>query len=434
MLLRALTTAWLSRSSSSKKGYGSSSIQGRRPNQEDRFCACEQLPGWSGCGYYAVYDGHGGHRAASFAAERMQGYLTRSKGFKAKDLLSALHQAFHDCETEFLQIAGREGLRDGTTAVVALVQDDCLHVSHVGDSRAVLCRASGRTQALTQDHKPELAPEKQRIEALGGFVSYIGCWRAMGILAMSRALGDLFLKPYVSAEPDVCRFELKETDEFIILASDGVFDVFDNETVVRIARSAPSPQDAADLLTSSAFHAGSLDNVTAMVVALRGYRPNGVTAASVAEPPSEGGVRDAIRRCTPLILGDAAKASDATRCALAPAPTQPTSVVRRMAPSSPLDSGIGSEVSASACAQTADSVAPMPPAAPAAATSDRSRLPCSVGAPPATTDASASFACERVSRQPSSMAASPPLGYSRLWRPKSRFDGLGWVDLLGVGA
>lgn len=46
-------------------------------------------------------------RAASFAAERMQGYLTRSKGFKAKDLLSALHQAFHDCETEFLQIAGR---------------------------------------------------------------------------------------------------------------------------------------------------------------------------------------------------------------------------------------------------------------------------------------------------------------------------------------
>lgn len=84
--------------------------------------------------------------------------------------------------------AEQEGLRDGTTAVVALVQDDCLHVSHVGDSRAVLCRASGRTQALTQDHKPELAPEKQRIEALGGFVSYIGCWRAMGILAMSRAL------------------------------------------------------------------------------------------------------------------------------------------------------------------------------------------------------------------------------------------------------
>jgi len=445
MLLRALTTAWLSRSPSTKKGYGSSSIQGRRPNQEDRFCACEQLPGMSGCGFYAVYDGHGGHRAASFAAERMQGYLTRSKGFKGKDLLSALQQAFHECETEFIQIAGREGLRDGTTAVVALVQDDCLHVAHVGDSRCVLGRAGGRTQGVTQDHKPELALEKQRIEALGGFVSYIGCWRAMGILAMSRALGDLFLKPYVSAEPDVCRYELNETDEFIILASDGVFDVFDNETVVRIARSAPSPQEAANLLTNSAFHAGSLDNVTAVVVALRGYRPNsGVAPASVAEPQcTQGGVRDAIRRCAPLILGDAAASSDAhasasgddVRCALTPSPTQRSSSARWMAPSSSLlCTGDRREASVSACAQTADAAMPTPAVASAATVSECARLPRPVGVPPIATDASASSACERVSGGPSSMAATPRVGYSRLWRPKSRFDGLGWIDLLGVAA
>jgi len=248
---------------------------------------CDQLPGGNSCGFYAVYDGHGGHRAASFAAEKMQHFLTRSSAFKGKDLAKALQQAFHVCETEFIQIAGREGLRDGTTAIVALVQDDALTVAHVGDSRGVLCRANGATEVITQDHKPELEAEKRRIEALGGFVSYIGCWRAMGILAMSRAIGDLFLKPYVSAEPDVSAVALDATDEFVILASDGVFDVFDNEQVVRIARSAGSPQEAANLLTSSAFHAGSLDNVTAIVVALRGYKPNAGTltaAASVAEP------------------------------------------------------------------------------------------------------------------------------------------------------
>jgi len=161
----------------------------------------------------------------------MQNFLTRSAAFKGKDLQKALRVAFHDCETEFIQIAGREGLRDGTTAVVALVQDDTLTVAHVGDSRGVLCRANGSAYALTEDHKPELEPEKKRIEALGGFVSYLGCWRAMGILAMSRALGDLFLKPYVSAEPDVVAMPLEPTDEFVILASDGVFDVFDNEQV-----------------------------------------------------------------------------------------------------------------------------------------------------------------------------------------------------------
>ena len=131
----------------------------------------------------------------------MQTFLTRSSAFKAGDLVKGLRQAFHDCEAEFIQVAGREGLRDGTTAVVALVQDDTLTIAHVGDSRAVLCRKNGKAEAITQDHKPELEAEKKRIEALGGFVSYLGCWRAMGILAMSRALGDLFLKPYVSAEP-----------------------------------------------------------------------------------------------------------------------------------------------------------------------------------------------------------------------------------------
>ena len=251
---------------------------------------CEELPGCSGCGFYAVYDGHGGHRAATFAAEKMQGFLVAAKAFKQRDLREALTQAFYDCESEFIQIAGREGLRDGTTAVVCLVEDKSLTVAHVGDSRGVLCRAGGRTVAITQDHKPELEPEKRRIEALGGFVSYIGCWRAMGILAMSRAIGDLFLKPYVSAEPDVSVLPLDATDEFVVLASDGVFDVFDNEQVVRIARSAGSPQEAANLLTHSAFHAGSLDNVTAVVVALRGYKPRGLgAAASVAEPSRAGG-------------------------------------------------------------------------------------------------------------------------------------------------
>lgn len=140
---------------------------------------------------------------------------------------------------------------------------------------------------MTQDHKPELESERKRIESLGGFVSYLGCWRAMGILAMSRAIGDLFLKPYVSPEPDVVSLPLDSTDEFLVLASDGVFDVFDNEQVVQIVASAASPEEAANLLTHSAFVAGSLDNITAVVVALRGYKPAGASAAITAPSRAE---------------------------------------------------------------------------------------------------------------------------------------------------
>ena len=83
----------------------------------------------------------------------------------------------------------------------------------------------GAAVPITNDHKPELTAERRRIESLGGFVSYIGCWRAMGILAMSRAIGDLFLKPYVSAEPEVSVVPVGASDEFVVLGSDGLWDV-----------------------------------------------------------------------------------------------------------------------------------------------------------------------------------------------------------------
>ena len=62
---------------------------------------------------------------------------------------TATWQAFHEVETDFLHIANREGLRDGTTAVVALVEESTLTIAHVGDSRGVLCRG-GNAVAMTQ--------------------------------------------------------------------------------------------------------------------------------------------------------------------------------------------------------------------------------------------------------------------------------------------
>lgn len=53
--------------------------------------------------------------------------------------------------------------------------------------------------------------------------------RVLGVLAMSRAIGDSYLKPYVSSEPEVTVTERTEEDEFLILASDGLWDVVTNE-------------------------------------------------------------------------------------------------------------------------------------------------------------------------------------------------------------
>ena len=115
--------------------------------------------------------------------------------------------------------------------------------------------------------------------------------RVLGVLAMSRAIGDSYLKPFVISEPEVTVTERTDEDECLILASDGLWDVVSNETacnVVRMCLRGNAPpggdgdgdvgggrgsdkacSDAAILLTKLALARQSADNVSVVVVDLR---------------------------------------------------------------------------------------------------------------------------------------------------------------------
>jgi protein phosphatase 2C len=124
----------------------------------------------------------------------------------------------------------------GSTAVVAVVAPRHLVVSNCGDSRAVLCRG-GAAIPLSSDHKPDRPDELERIQAAGGRVIFWDGARVFGVLAMSRAIGDSYLKPYVISDPEVRVLERKDgDDEFLILASDGLWDVVSNEVACNVVR------------------------------------------------------------------------------------------------------------------------------------------------------------------------------------------------------
>lgn len=121
-----------------------------------------------------------------------------------------------------------------------------LVVANAGDSRAVLCRANGATHALSEDHKPNSAIERGRIESAGGFIREVnGHFRINGNLNLSRAIGDLKYKQdeslpveaqIITAEPDIVVVNLREDDEFMVLACDGVWDLMSNEECVAFVR------------------------------------------------------------------------------------------------------------------------------------------------------------------------------------------------------
>lgn len=115
-----------------------------------------------------------------------------------------------------------------------------------------------------------------RIQQAGGFVSFNGVWRVAGVLATSRALGDLPLKEknFLIADPDILTFDLQELEpRFMILATDGLWDYFSNEEAVEFVLDRLSePHFGAKSLVLQAYYRGSLDNITVMVVDFQSMR------------------------------------------------------------------------------------------------------------------------------------------------------------------
>eukprot|EP00163_Fabomonas_tropica_P009034 TRINITY_DN18818_c0_g1_i1.p1 TRINITY_DN18818_c0_g1~~TRINITY_DN18818_c0_g1_i1.p1 ORF type:complete len:459 (+),score=97.61 TRINITY_DN18818_c0_g1_i1:198-1574(+) len=298
--------------------------EGRRDGMEDRHVILTNLRddlnldiNCAEMAFFGVYDGHGGTAAADYLADHLHHLLAQQPTFPT-DIPSAMKAAFKECDQAFLQIALQQDMRDGTTAIAAIIHRDVLHVANCGDCRGVLS-ANGEAVALSEDHRPNRNDEKDRIEAAGGWIvsrevlnvpmlyrlgleddddisddeleakcGLVTVSRVNGVLSMTRSLGDLLIKDkreetfgcefqgdIITADADIVSRQLQRTDEFMVLACDGLWDVESNQEVVDFVRKqladGLSPQQAADALISQAIDHGSLDNVTVVVVILNGF-------------------------------------------------------------------------------------------------------------------------------------------------------------------
>lgn len=246
--------------------FGMASVCGRRRDMEDAvsmhpsFCRREHDAA-AGLHYFGVYDGHGCSHVATQCKEKLH-EMVKEELLLDDDVGEApnssnwwkcvMDRSFTRMDKEV--VACNENVADnmtavscrcelqtpecdavGSTAVVAIVTPYKIVVANCGDSRAVLCR-NGKAVPLSTDHKPDRPDELSRIQAAGGRVIYWEGARVLGVLAMSRAIGDNYLKPYVSCEPEVTITERSEEDECLILASDGLWDVVSNNTACGVAR------------------------------------------------------------------------------------------------------------------------------------------------------------------------------------------------------
>lgn len=252
-------------------GYSVYSKRGKRGGVlEDRYAAVLGIHGDPKQAFFGVFDGHGGAGAAEFASTNLERNIMIEVSKRSDEIEEAVKEGYLATDSEFL----KKDIRGGSCCVTALVHKGDLVVSNAGDCRAVMSRG-GVAEALTVDHRPSLDEERERIESLGGYVDCChGVWRVHGSLAVSRAIGDRHLKQWVVAEPATKIFKIRPECEFLILASDGLWDNVSNQEAVDIVRSLcigvdkPETFSACRKLVDLSQTRGSLDDISIMVIQL----------------------------------------------------------------------------------------------------------------------------------------------------------------------
>lgn len=260
--------------------------------------------------FFGVYDGHGGDFCAKYAADNFHNELARAMADKfhdkrvseierrlsgsptstdstemseaENDVLS--EQDIEDCySTAFTRIDQELGEYDesstcGSTAVTCLIRKSrsrtTFHVANVGDSRAIFY-GDGKTSRLSVDHKATNEDEVKRIKALNGIIFNK---RVGGVVAVTRALGQADEKPYICSSPHVESVDVDcKDDAFLVLASDGVSDVFSDEEVTQFVRQHLARGETSLLvckrLLEEAKALGSTDNMTVVLIRFGQQQP-----------------------------------------------------------------------------------------------------------------------------------------------------------------
>jgi serine/threonine protein phosphatase PrpC len=259
--------------------------------------------------FAAVFDGHGGNLVSRFLKKRLYDEYSKilsSKHWEFRDdfadrnklrtpsvssHVASIRSAFEKIEQEVLEDDDMGHQGSTAVAVVVHVAEDghrTLLSANVGDSRAILSKRK-KAIDLTWDHKPNEERERARIFARGGEVEWDPHAQVHRVqhLSLSRAIGDRFAKPIVTADPEIRVFPVADgDDEFFLLASDGLWDVMTSQDVVDFVHSTLENENSnkqlrgdekaikmrvlykkmAKLVAEEALARGSSDNICVLLV------------------------------------------------------------------------------------------------------------------------------------------------------------------------
>ncbi|WOL03200.1 hypothetical protein Cni_G11920 [Canna indica] len=277
-----------------------------RPNQ-DSFFVKVQFQGNPELHLFGVFDGHGqyGAECAEFARDKLADILSGDPRLMENPVetfdsaFAATNSALHDSEID--------DRMSGTTAIVVLVRGDTLFVANVGDSRAVAGVCDGHravAEDLSRDQTPFRRDEYERAKLCGAMVLSFGqleghkdpniqtwgdedsdedddpprLWFPNAMhpgTAFTRSVGDSDAGSIgVIAVPEVKVMKITENHQFLVIASDGVFQFLSSQAVVDMVSSVADPRDACSTIVAESYKLWldrdyRTDDITVIIVQIK---------------------------------------------------------------------------------------------------------------------------------------------------------------------
>lgn len=210
---------------------------------------------------FIVADGMGGHQAGEVAskiatnevAEYINSHL--SENISCEEIKETIKNAVSIANEKILHLSLQkdEFFGMGTTLTAALFYGNYVYIGHVGDSRAYLIRENDIKQ-LTRDHSlvwqlvesGRITMEEARVHPMKNIIT--------------KALGT-----EKDLEPDILKIALKDND-IILLCSDGLTNMLENDEIKDIVLSAKEPEKAVQKLIDYANFKGGEDNITVGII------------------------------------------------------------------------------------------------------------------------------------------------------------------------
>ena len=221
-------------------------------------------------GLFCLYDGHGGSEPVKYVCERVPEIFSKFLNETKNNIEKSLVYTFQKIDDELKLYSDSENV--GTTACLIYIYKDAdiitggrktIYCANIGDTRSVLLNNSS-FKRMSYDHKCTDESEVARIRKVGGIV-FNG--RVFGQLALSRALGDHAMKKYgVICTPYINKHILTEKDKYIVICSDGVWDVLSDGDVFDISTKIKTSEELSSVIVNTAIEKGSRDNISCIAI------------------------------------------------------------------------------------------------------------------------------------------------------------------------